>query len=395
MGKRLKVLNQGLPLVVQGIMEDLSQVQLLMRQRYREKMQEEPYSPIGLFIVMRYDCVFSCDHCFFYSSPKTKLVLPNEVIYRAVDFAADNGLRAVMLTGGEPMLAPPKVFDALRYIKGKNLDAILQSSFLGNTRDEIEINAEALGQVGIDILITSLSMFHERSIPPSMVENYLDNLVMIVDAVTRRGIPVNMKNSWDVILGETSTEHAEQFAKKLLKAGAGYVGQTVLNGRYLFEMNGQRIEIMCPSIISVGNARHNGLISQKSYKWEQNLYKCPIFNEVHHDGGMLTVYPDGNVARCCSAERGANFGFGNALIDSFRTIMDNIGSSTYVRPDMERVLREGHQMLREEFPNLLPSEDAAQPCEICSPIVARERTRKRLSQRLNEPNLFVPYHQKK
>ena len=70
------------------------------RQEYIERMKTVPYEPNAMFIVMRYDCVFSCDQCFFYSNPNSKTVLPDEAIDRAIDFASETGISDIVLTGG-------------------------------------------------------------------------------------------------------------------------------------------------------------------------------------------------------------------------------------------------------------------------------------------------------
>ncbi|MBI2549348.1 radical SAM protein [Candidatus Woesearchaeota archaeon] len=363
-----------------------------LRQRYIARMRTEPYDPKGLVIVMRYDCVFACGHCFFYSNLHSKEILSDEAIDRAIDFAAKSGMSFVLFSGGEPMIDPQRVFRAIVRVKEKGLHALLQSSYLGDTVDQIEENATRIGKLGIAEFLTSLSVFHQHAKPPSTVMDYVDNVVRIVDAITRKGIGVGIKNTWDVNVGRTeSVEQSNRFTQKLREAGAVFLGQPFQQGEYIFSMNERQIHLEDPCIISVGNARAQGMVSQRPVAWEKSLYHCPIFYELHHAGGMLTIYPDGNVARCCSAEKKANFGFGNVLTDSFEDIIRNIRRSDYVRPDMAVVLQEGYRMLHEEFPDLLPKDGPCQACEICSPIVAHEKTRTRLAERTGNRHLFVPY----
>ena len=366
------------------------------KQEYIERMKTDPYEPKVMFIVMRYDCVFSCDQCFFYGNPNTNTVLPDEAIDRAIDFASEIGISDIVLTGGEPMIDPPKVFRAIEKIKDNGLNATLQSVYLGDTEKQIEENAKRIAELGVDTFSTSLSMYHQATKPAAIQESYLDNLLMIIDAVTNNGINVDIKNTWDVSIGETdSLNQANEFAKCLLEAGARFMGAPFAQREYMFLMNDAQIFLVDNSIISVGKAKSKGLISQKEIDWEESRYNCPIFYQSHQDGGMLTIYPDGKVARCCSAEKNADFGFGNMLTHPFDEIIENIRKSEYVHPDMSYILRAGHNMLKEEYPHLLPENGASQACEICSPIVSHESTRNRLSERLGKPDLFTPYNQRK
>ncbi len=343
-----------------------------------------------MFIVTRYSCPFRCDHCFFSSNPNSKEVLPDEALDKSIDLAGRYNM-SVMLTGGEPMLDPPKIFRAVERIKGYGLVAALQSSYLGDTESEVEENAERLSKLGLDQFVTSVSQYHEKSMPASISMGYLDYVVTMIDAMTKRSIRISIKNPWDVDQADSSEDQTHQFLGKLGEKGARLFQTPGRGPGYMAtDIHGMLIDFIDPSIISVGNARSLRLVSQRAYEWESKLYHCPIFFSNHNDG-LITIYPDGNVARCCSAEKKADFGFGNILTDSFTDIVSNMLRSNYVHPFMSRVLKEGHQMLTEEFPELLPKNGAHQACEICSPIVSHPRARQRLAERLGNPNLFVPF----
>lgn len=376
-------------LVKEVIETSPEEIQQKVQSEYRERAKTATYKPDLMGIVMRYDCIHQCDHCFFWSSPKTKVVLPQEVISRAIDFAVKEGMSRFYLSGGEPMLDPEQVFSTVREATNKGLEVHLQSSYLGKSIQEISTNADRLREAGLQQLDISLSLYHEATMPKDIPFNHREYVATIADEMTRRGILIHIKNIWDSNNGESeSVAHSNSFAKLLLQKGAVFLGEPYGPEYKVFGMNASEVRIIDPSIISVGKARTKSLPSQIPFDKEEALYHCPIFTQSHHDGGMLTIYPDGNVARCCSAERGANFGFGNVLRDSFETIMEKIRSSKYVHPNMSHLLREGHAMLREEFPHLLPVHGGAQACEICSPIVARKKLRRRLAERVGNPYLF-------
>ena len=48
-------------------------------------------------------------------------------------------------------------------------------------------------------------MYHQATKPEAIQESYLDNLLMIIDAVTKNSVDVNIKNTWDVSIGETDS----------------------------------------------------------------------------------------------------------------------------------------------------------------------------------------------
>lgn len=350
---------------------------------------EKHVSAEMLFVVTRYDCKFACSHCFFSSNPNSKGVLPQEALNRAIDFAPSIGVRGVMLSGGEPMMNPGTVIEAVDRIDSKGMFSNLQSTYLGDTPEEAEDHASYFGVMGMREFITSVSLYHEKTMPSSIKMPYLDYVVMMADTMSRNGMAVGIKNPWDVENARASEEQTHAFMVKMIEAGA-YVVRGENRPMDIVAMNGRPVKFIDPSVISVGHARADGLVSQKSADWETSLYDCPIYNTKNYDGGIITIYPDGNVARCCSAERGADFGFGNAITDPWDLIMDNMSRSKIGQPGMDRILREGHQMLRDEFPKLLPKQDATQACEVCSPIVSNRRARQRLSERLGDPRLFLP-----
>lgn len=347
-----------------------------------------PVTAEMLFVVTRYDCKFACSHCFFSSNPNAKGVLPKEALNRAIDFAPSLGIRGVMLSGGEPMMDPGTVIEAVDRIDSKGMYSNLQSTYLGDTPEEAEDHASYFGVMGMREFITSVSLYHEKTKPDSVKMPYLDYVVMMADAMSRNGMAVGIKNPWDVENARASEEQTHEFMVKMIKAGA-YVVRGQNRPMDLVAMNGQPVKFIDPSVISVGHARADGLISQKPFEWEKNLYECPIYSTNNYEGGVITVYPDGNVARCCSAERGANFGFGNAITDPWALIVDNMAHSKIGKPGMDKILREGHQMLKEEFPKLLPKEGAAQPCEVCSPIMSNRQARQKLMERMGDPKLFL------
>lgn len=64
------------------------------------------FQPLHLTLEIIETCNFSCDHCYYSSSPFKKGILPVEDAIRIMDRAHENGVRAIELTGGECTIHP-------------------------------------------------------------------------------------------------------------------------------------------------------------------------------------------------------------------------------------------------------------------------------------------------
>jgi MoaA/NifB/PqqE/SkfB family radical SAM enzyme len=61
----------------------------------------------GLHILLTYQCVFECDHCFVWGSPRQRGVLGLAELDRLLDQAQEAGVEWVYFEGGEPFLYYP------------------------------------------------------------------------------------------------------------------------------------------------------------------------------------------------------------------------------------------------------------------------------------------------
>ena len=360
-----------------------------LNQNYSDYMQNSLFDPRLLVLVMNYKCVYQCNHCFFYSTSNSSESLSQEEIQEALSFTSGTNVTEVFLSGGEPMLLPEKVLSTIRQIKDMGLTAHLQSTYMGETEDQLRDIIASTVEAGLDKFSTSISLYHKNTFPQNTAMDYLDYMTLLIDHMAGYGIEIHVKISWDLDNDIETTALANQFASKLHDTGAHYLGQPFGLDKHLFHLDGSNINIIKSGIVAVGRARTSGLNCAPMYSPETK-YRCPIFFESHHLGGMLVIYPDGNVARCCSAEKGADFGFGNIRTHSWSEILENISSSKYVTPFMGDILREAHSFLQENYPNLLPSMSPVQACEICSPIVARPKLKKQLDERIGF-DIFTPY----
>jgi MoaA/NifB/PqqE/SkfB family radical SAM enzyme len=61
----------------------------------------------GLHILLTYQCIFECDHCFVWGSPRQKGVLGVAELDMLLDQAREAGVKWIYLEGGEPFLYYP------------------------------------------------------------------------------------------------------------------------------------------------------------------------------------------------------------------------------------------------------------------------------------------------
>lgn len=349
------------------------------------------FMPRRLMVVTRYDCVYSCDHCFFYSNPNTNVRMDEVDVVMSIELGSMLGARDMIFTGGEAMLDPEGIADNVDFAQGMGLTPMVQTAYMGDTRDEVRRNADLLRDAGLRTIISTVSPYHRDSKPASIDMPYEDYMAMLIDEVTKARLGMEFKLPWDLAGVEGAQDLFQDIWQILLGKGAQNVTRMAAGlirpGTELIALNGENVALMPAPIIAVGNARAHGLETED---WDKSLlYMCPIQHLENHTEGMITVYPDGNVARCCSAEKGADFGFGNVRTHSAEDIKRNVERSTFVSVNTDRILGLAHQVLRKEFPHLLPPGGAKQACEVCSPLVSHEGPKKRVAELLGIPDLFA------
>ncbi|HQH72214.1 MAG TPA: radical SAM protein [bacterium] len=62
--------------------------------------------PCNLVVELTTRCNLHCSHCYCHSSPSRTETIPVSDLFRILDHLRQNGLRAIELTGGEPLLHP-------------------------------------------------------------------------------------------------------------------------------------------------------------------------------------------------------------------------------------------------------------------------------------------------
>jgi pyruvate-formate lyase-activating enzyme len=107
-------------------------------------------------------CNMTCAHCSVESGPKTAGPEPDEeTLVGWVRQAAAAGVRAVRVTGGEPMLRPKVVLRVLRECRRLGVEgAMTTNGFWGRTPYEARRQLRALQRAGLTRLVVSYDTYH-------------------------------------------------------------------------------------------------------------------------------------------------------------------------------------------------------------------------------------------
>src|SRR5688572_5832306 len=106
-------------------------------------------------------CNMSCSHCSVESGPKVRGEPTDAELIATVHAVADAGLRAIQLTGGEPMIREKLVLELLRIARARGLVTTLSSNgYWGRNRANAWRKVAALKRAGLDRLTISYDRYH-------------------------------------------------------------------------------------------------------------------------------------------------------------------------------------------------------------------------------------------
>lgn len=115
----------------------------------------------GLHILLTYQCLYECDHCFLYCGPRATGTFTLAGIREAVDQAADAGVEWLYLEGGEPFLYYPLMLEALRRARGRGLRCgIVTNGYWAVSEDDAALWLQPLKDLGLEDLSISEDLFH-------------------------------------------------------------------------------------------------------------------------------------------------------------------------------------------------------------------------------------------
>lgn len=118
-----------------------------------------PARQVAVMITRR--CNMTCAHCSVESGPKTGADPSEADLVDWIRQSAAANVRAIRLTGGEPMLRAPLVLRLLRECRRLQLDtSLVTNGFWGRTAPQARRHVRALRRAGLDSLTVSYDRYH-------------------------------------------------------------------------------------------------------------------------------------------------------------------------------------------------------------------------------------------
>ena len=123
--------------------------------------EEVPTGVRHLAIMLTRKCNMSCAHCSVESGPKIKGEPTDAELLQAVREAHRNGVRSLLLTGGEPMLREKVLLEMLHLAQDLGLTVALSSNgFWGKTPERARATVARLKAAGLKLATISYDRYH-------------------------------------------------------------------------------------------------------------------------------------------------------------------------------------------------------------------------------------------
>jgi hypothetical protein len=117
----------------------------------------------GLHVLLTYRCLYECDHCFLYCSPRASGTFTLGGVRAAADQAADAGAEWLYIEGGEPFLYYPLMLEALRRGRERGMKCgVVTNGYWAVSEADAELWLRPLKDLGIEDLSISDDLFHSE-----------------------------------------------------------------------------------------------------------------------------------------------------------------------------------------------------------------------------------------
>lgn len=121
----------------------------------------EAEPPLAVTLMLTRRCNMSCSHCSVESGPRVRGEPTDAELVATVNSIADAGMKAIQLTGGEPMIRERLVFELLRLAKSRGLSCTMSSNgFWGRKPAAAWRKVRALKRAGLDRITISYDRYH-------------------------------------------------------------------------------------------------------------------------------------------------------------------------------------------------------------------------------------------
>jgi len=329
------------------------------------------YYPLSWGLSLGYECPYACMHCRYECGPKDPLSTPLEIVDKFVDAAISFKAGRLLITDGEPMLKAQQVFGIVQRLSNAGIFTIVGSTYMGDTKEEIYNNAKLLKKAGLRVFQTSLDVYHFHGHANTHTSlSYIDYFAAIVDSVTKEGITVDIQTVIDKEHLKETGRLMDDALNKKLGIDAKKKSPALLGAKY----NGSTVLIGVALVASCGKARRMKLLPPKG---KEDSYGCPQSRRGPLSN-TLFLMPEGNISTCCSAERGSDFGYGNLGVLGIEKIIENIRTSSFHDERFSERMKLAHEIMKVEFPALLPYGEQTSACEICAPMTSHPEVKERL-----------------
>jgi MoaA/NifB/PqqE/SkfB family radical SAM enzyme len=116
----------------------------------------------GIHILLTYKCLYECDHCFVYSSPKAEGTFTLAGLKNVIDEAVKIGtIEWIYFEGGEPTLYYPLLIEGIKYATEKGFKTgIVTNAYFASTEEDAELWLKPLADLNIQDLSISNDAFH-------------------------------------------------------------------------------------------------------------------------------------------------------------------------------------------------------------------------------------------
>lgn len=115
----------------------------------------------GLHVLLTYQCLYECDHCFLYCGPRAEGTFTFDGIRAAIGQAADAEVEWIYLEGGEPFLYYPLLVEAVRLTRARGMRAgIVTNGYWAVSEADAELWLRPFADLGLDDLSVSEDTFH-------------------------------------------------------------------------------------------------------------------------------------------------------------------------------------------------------------------------------------------
>jgi hypothetical protein len=142
----------------------------------------------GIHLLVTYRCMYSCEHCFVWSSPDLEETMSVGQLRSAIDQAAALGtIDTVFFEGGEPTLLYPVVLEAAAHAWGKGLEfGMVTNCFWATTLEDALLWLRPFKDLGIaDLSVSTYPYYGDDALDETRLRN-------AIQAAQQLGIPLGV-----------------------------------------------------------------------------------------------------------------------------------------------------------------------------------------------------------